>query len=45
MMHLNELLQNTNLYDKIGSNARAYIKTNAGATQKTMNELVKYLEA
>jgi len=45
VMHLNELLQNTNLYDKIGSNARAYIKTNAGATQKTMNELVKYLEA
>ena len=44
-MHLNELLQNTNLYEKVGSHAREYIKTNAGATQKTMNELVKYLEA
>ena len=44
-MHLNELLQNTNLYEKAGSHAREYIKTNAGATQKTMNELVKYLEA
>ena len=45
VMHLNELLQNTNLYEKVGSHAREYIKTNAGATQKTMNELVKYLEA
>jgi 3-deoxy-D-manno-octulosonic-acid transferase len=43
VMHLNELLQNSNLYDQIGQNASNYIKTNAGATQKTMNELVKYL--
>jgi hypothetical protein len=44
-MHLNELLQNTNLYEKVGANAAQFIKLNAGATQKTMNELVKYLEA
>lgn len=45
VMHLNELLQNTNLYEKVGANAAQFIKLNAGATQKTMNELVKYLEA
>ena len=45
VMHVNELIQNSNLYDQIGQNARNYIKMNAGATQKTMNELVKYLEA
>jgi 3-deoxy-D-manno-octulosonic-acid transferase len=45
VMHLNELLQNNNLHTQIGQNASDYIKTNAGATQKTMNELVKYLEA
>lgn len=45
VLHLNELLQNTNLYNKVSMNAGNYISTNAGATQKTMNELVKYLEA
>lgn len=45
VMHLNELLQNTILYKQMCDNASEYIKTNAGATQKTMNELVKYLEA
>ena len=44
-MHLNELIQNNNLHTQIGQNASNYIKTNASATQKTMNELVKYLEA
>jgi 3-deoxy-D-manno-octulosonic-acid transferase len=45
VMHLNELLQNTNLYNQIGNNASNFIVTNAGATHKTMNELVKYLQA
>ena len=45
VMHLNELLQNTNLCNQVGNNASNYITYNAGATQKTMNELVKYLEA
>jgi 3-deoxy-D-manno-octulosonic-acid transferase len=45
VMHLNELLQNTNLYNQIGNNASNFIVTNAGATYKTMNELVKYLQA
>jgi len=45
VLHLNELLQNNNLYNQIGQNASNFIKTGAGATHKTMNELVKYLEA
>jgi len=45
VMHLNELLQNSNLYNQIGNNANNFIITNAGATHKTMNELIKYLQA
>ncbi len=45
VMHLNELLQNTNLYNQIGKNAHNFIVTHAGATHKTINELVKYLQA
>lgn len=44
VMHLNELLQNSNHYNQIGNNARKYIIDNAGATQKTMKEIIIKLD-
>ncbi len=44
VMHVNELIQTTSHYDKICTNARNYIQINAGATQKTMKEIMIQLE-
>ena len=40
VMHLNELLQTTSHYEEMGNNAKKYVIENAGATQKTMREIV-----
>ena len=44
VMHLNELLQTAGHYEQICKNASKYILDNAGATQKTITEIVKQLE-
>ena len=44
VMHLNELIQSTSYYDQICKNARDYINSNAGATQKTMKEIMIQLD-
>jgi 3-deoxy-D-manno-octulosonic-acid transferase len=40
VMHVNELLQTTSHYEEVANNAKKYIIENAGATQKTMKEIV-----
>lgn len=44
VMHVNELLQTSSHYNNICNNARNYIQVNAGATQKTMKEIMIQLE-
>lgn len=44
VMHLNELIQTTSYYEKVGNQARNYVTSNAGATQKTMKEIAIQIE-
>ena len=44
VMHVNELNQTTSYYDQISKNASDYINKNAGATQKTMKEIMIQLD-
>jgi hypothetical protein len=44
VVHLNELLQTAGYHEKISQNANNYIIENAGATQKTMTEIIKQLD-
>jgi 3-deoxy-D-manno-octulosonic-acid transferase len=44
VMHLNELLQTAGHYEHVCQNAKKYILDNAGATQKTIAEIVKQLD-
>ena len=44
VMHINEFMQNTSLYQQTCQQAKTYIQENAGATIKTMSTIEPYLD-